>query len=90
MRSGLQLKVICLYRDFIRTAHQKQAAINGINGSRDRFVQVIRAGFRKYQEEVSPRDVATVEYLLRRGQAQLESIRSPDVTDIHTDTYTDR
>jgi succinate dehydrogenase assembly factor 1 len=82
MRSGLQTKVLSLYRDFQRVARQKPAS------TRPRFIAAVRAGFRQHQTAISPRDVTTIEYFLRRGETQLEQLRSPDVTDIEHKTGT--
>jgi len=84
MRSGLQLRVLSLYRSFLRTATLKPAA------SRPRFQAAIRHSFRtamKQSDGVGQRDIATVEYLVRRGEAQLEMLRSPDVTDVDLKIY---
>lgn len=75
--SGLQLQVLGLYRTFLRTVRTKP------EGSRARFKEAIREGFKKQARAVGPREVSVVEHLLRRGRAQLETLKSPNVTDIN-------
>lgn len=80
--SGLQLQVLSLYREFLRAVRVKP------EGSQARFRQAIRLGFRRQAQAVGPREVAVVEHLMRRGRAQLETLRSPSVTDIHPSSNT--
>lgn len=75
MRTGLQSQVIKLYREFQRAVFFKPVEV------RPRFRAAVRAGFT--EQKLSPRDVQAVEYLLRRGRAKLNAIKSPDVFDIN-------
>ncbi|XP_060114038.1 succinate dehydrogenase assembly factor 1, mitochondrial [Heteronotia binoei] len=65
--SKLQLQVLSLYRNFLRAAKDKPG-----------FLPRIRAEFRKHAQ-IPRADVMRIEYLLRRGQRQLEQLR-----DVHT------
>lgn len=69
------MEVLQVYRQFIRTSYRKPIE------SRQNFLKAVRSGFER-NRKVSPRDIQTVEYLLRRAKAQLEWLKSPDVTNI--------
>ncbi|KAL1934992.1 hypothetical protein VTP01DRAFT_4132 [Rhizomucor pusillus] len=74
-RSGLQQQVLNLYRACFRAARQKPAE------NRPRFYAYIRREFRAHP--IRKNDFATIEYMLRRGQKQLETYGSPSIQDIH-------
>ncbi|XP_054855944.1 succinate dehydrogenase assembly factor 1, mitochondrial [Eublepharis macularius] len=65
--SKLQQQVLSLYRNFLRAAKDKPG-----------FLPRIRAEFRKHAQ-IPRTDILLIEYLLRRGQRQLEQLR-----DVHT------
>ncbi|KAL2911941.1 hypothetical protein HK105_208551 [Polyrhizophydium stewartii] len=75
-RSQLQREVSGLYRALLRAARSKPPE------TRERFRARIAAQFRRDAESVSRRDFAAIEFLLRRGNRQLELLRSPNVVDI--------
>uniref|UniRef100_A0A8D0DPQ2 Complex 1 LYR protein domain-containing protein n=1 Tax=Salvator merianae TaxID=96440 RepID=A0A8D0DPQ2_SALMN len=62
--SRLQKQVLGLYRSFLRAGKDKPG-----------FVPRIRAEFRK-NAEIPRSDVMLIEYLVRRGQRQLEQLRN--------------
>ncbi|XP_077174650.1 succinate dehydrogenase assembly factor 1, mitochondrial [Paroedura picta] len=65
--SKLQQQVLSLYRNFLRAAKDKPG-----------FLPRIRAEFRKHAQ-IPRANVMHIEYLLRRGQRQLEQLQ-----DVHT------
>ncbi|XP_061453589.1 succinate dehydrogenase assembly factor 1, mitochondrial [Rhineura floridana] len=65
--SKLQKQVLSLYRSFLRAGKGKPG-----------FLPQIRAEFQK-NAQIPRTDVLLIEYLLRRGQRQLEQLR-----DVHT------
>ncbi|KAF8510081.1 hypothetical protein BU17DRAFT_55707 [Hysterangium stoloniferum] len=73
MTSGLQSEIIHLYRKALRTIRTKPAH------TRPRFLLTIRHAFRS--PSVSARDFSAVEFLLRRGQRQLEVWSDKSVKD---------
>ncbi|KAF1920172.1 complex 1 protein-domain-containing protein [Ampelomyces quisqualis] len=74
--SGLQRDVLTLYRQCLRALKEKPS------DTRPHFREFARAQFRKHID-VSKKDFATIEYLLRRGRNQLESYRDSGIRDIH-------
>ncbi|ORY99031.1 hypothetical protein BCR43DRAFT_488603 [Syncephalastrum racemosum] len=74
-RSGLQTQVLNLYRQCFRAARQKPKE------NRPHFYAFIRREFRAH--DIRRTDFATIEYMLRRGQRQLETYSSPSIQDIH-------
>ncbi|CAG8753112.1 12501_t:CDS:2 [Funneliformis caledonium] len=74
-RSGLQNEVINFYRKCCRAIRKKPIE------SRYRFQQFVRSQFRQY--DISPRDHNAIEYMLRRGQRQLEAYESDSVKDVN-------
>ncbi|ORX83007.1 hypothetical protein K493DRAFT_320329 [Basidiobolus meristosporus CBS 931.73] len=74
-RSGLQQDVINFYRDCFRAIRSKPQQ------NRPHFQQYIRSEFRKH--DLTKRDFATIEYLLRVGKRKLEQMSSGSVKDIH-------
>jgi succinate dehydrogenase assembly factor 1 len=71
--SGLQKEVLQLYRQFQRTAHQRNM------GMQTR--EFVRMEFER-NKNISVRDVSTIEYLLRRGRGQLEWFQKMDVGNV--------
>ncbi|RIA99119.1 hypothetical protein C1645_811860 [Glomus cerebriforme] len=75
-RSGLQNEVIKFYRKCCRAVLKKPIE------TQNRFQQFVRSQFR--QHDISPRDHSVIEYMLRRGQKQLEAYESDSVKDINS------
>ncbi|KAJ5894403.1 hypothetical protein N7495_006094 [Penicillium taxi] len=73
--SGLQRDVLSLYRQCLREIQKKPVE------SRDNFKSYARAEFEKYLS-VNKKDFNTVEYLLRKGNRQLEMYASPGIRNI--------
>lgn len=73
--SGLQKDVLALYRDCMRAAYRKPTQY------RKHWVDFIHAEFGKHRQ-VSRRDFATVEYLLRSGRRRYEMYGGDDTTDV--------
>ncbi|KAF8134792.1 hypothetical protein K438DRAFT_795775 [Mycena galopus ATCC 62051] len=74
-KSGLQKEVLNLYRRALRIPRTKPAK------TRENWSLLIRYNFRRNAERASPRDVSTIEYLLRNGRRQIESYENPSVRD---------
>ncbi|RAK98334.1 succinate dehydrogenase assembly factor 1 [Aspergillus ibericus CBS 121593] len=73
--SGLQREVLSLYRKCLRETRKKPIE------TRENFRGYARAEFRKHAS-VSKKDFSAVEYLLRKGQRQLEMYSSPGIRNI--------
>lgn len=73
--SGLQRDVLLLYRKCLRAARLKPEE------TRHNFVAFARDEFREH-EHISKKDFATIEFLLRKGQRQLEMYESPGIRNI--------
>ncbi|KAJ6003381.1 hypothetical protein N7451_005928 [Penicillium sp. IBT 35674x] len=73
--SGLQREVLSLYRQCFREIRKKPIE------SRNNFKNYARAEFQKHLS-VSKKDFSTIEYLLRKGQRQLEMYASPGTRNI--------
>ncbi|EFW14531.1 conserved hypothetical protein [Coccidioides posadasii str. Silveira] len=73
--SGLQRQVLALYRQCLREIRKKPV------GSQANFKRYARQEFQK-NRDVNRKDFATIEYLLRRGQKQLEMYASPGIRNI--------
>ncbi|KAJ3522472.1 hypothetical protein NM688_g8869 [Phlebia brevispora] len=78
--SGLQKDVFALYRRALRMAHTKPAS------TQDKFRLFVRYTFRTQASSVSPRDVAAIEHLLRKGRRQLETYEDDKVRDCWVST----
>lgn len=50
-------------------------------GNRDKFTIFVAYTFRKDSKVVSPRDIATIEYMIRQGTKQLEMYENPALRD---------
>ncbi|KAF9579248.1 hypothetical protein BGW38_004573 [Lunasporangiospora selenospora] len=74
-RSGLQQEVVNLYRECFRAARLKPQA-NHVH-----FHAFIRMQFRKHSE-VTRKDFATIEHLLRVGKRQLQVYSAPSIEDV--------
>ncbi|EHA19240.1 hypothetical protein CBS63078_10390 [Aspergillus niger] len=73
--SGLQRQVLALYRTCLREAGKKPIE------TRENFRAYARAEFRK-NSSVSKKDFGAIEYLLRKGQRQLEMYSAPGIRNI--------
>ncbi|PSR97560.1 complex 1 protein-domain-containing protein [Coniella lustricola] len=73
--SGLQKQVLVLYRNCLRQARKKPDA------TRRHFEAFARAEFNK-NLAIEKRDFAAIEFLLRKGQRQLEAYSAPGIRDI--------
>ena len=65
MHSGLQIKVLNLYKQFLRASRNKHPS----------FTTKIKSEFR-VNAMISKREVDYIEYLIRKGENQLEIIKS--------------
>ncbi|KAJ4828447.1 hypothetical protein Tsubulata_041433 [Turnera subulata] len=70
--SGMQKQVLRLYRGFLRVARTKSAE------ERRRIESVVSGEFRRNSKEVDRKNFLYIEYLLRRGNKQLDQLKSPD------------
>ena len=66
-RSKIQIQVLSLYREFLRVAKNKP----GVR-------EYIRSEFRK-NAKIARTDTLHIEHLLRRGQRQLELLKTKEV-----------
>ncbi|KAK6334152.1 hypothetical protein TWF696_002654 [Orbilia brochopaga] len=71
--TGLQREVLALYRRCLRAAARKPA------DSRSHFKTFVTREFRRYAAEVDRKDFDTIEFLLRRGNRQLEVYGDPNI-----------
>jgi len=69
--SGLQKQVLSLYRKCLRAARTKAPE------QRVLFVNLIRDRFREHVK-VPRADVIRIEYLLRKGNKQLDNLQAPE------------
>ncbi|KAI0372162.1 hypothetical protein BV20DRAFT_940170 [Pilatotrama ljubarskyi] len=74
-RSGLQREVLSLYRRALRMVNTKPPS------SQPKFRLFVRYSFKTQATAVSPRDISTIEHLLRRGRRQIEMYEDPKVRD---------
>lgn len=73
--SGLQKDVLSLYRSCLRAARQKPA------DTRPNFEAFARREFEK-NINMNKKDFGTIEFLLRKGNRQLETYATPGVTNV--------
>lgn len=73
--SGLQRDVLALYRQCLRAARAKPAQ------TRPNFEAFARREFERNMS-LDRKDFNTVEFLLRKGQRQLETYSAPGITNI--------
>ncbi|KAI0354967.1 hypothetical protein OH77DRAFT_1504612 [Trametes cingulata] len=74
-RSGLQREVLSLYRRALRMVNTKPSS------AQPKFRLFVRYSFKTQATAISPRDIATIEHLLRRGKRQVEMYEDPKVRD---------
>lgn len=70
--SGMQKQALSLYRGFLRAARSKPAE------ERRQIESVVSSEFRKNSKQVDRKNFIYIEYLLRRGNKQLDQLKSPD------------
>ncbi|XP_050377419.1 succinate dehydrogenase assembly factor 1, mitochondrial [Argentina anserina] len=70
--SGMQRQVLGLYRGFLRAARSKSAR------DRRKIESLVSSEFRSNAKNVDRKNFLYIEYLLRRGQKQLDQLKSPD------------
>ncbi|RKP25418.1 hypothetical protein SYNPS1DRAFT_8317, partial [Syncephalis pseudoplumigaleata] len=73
-RSGLQCRVLAMYRACMRAVATKPVE------AQPRFRAFVRSQFRR--DDVKKTDVAAIEHLLRSGERLLETYKQPNVQDI--------
>lgn len=73
--TGIQKDVISLYRKCVRAALKKGA-------SKEEFLAFSREQFERHKD-LSRKDFATIEYLLRTGHRKLEMFSNPSLTRVH-------
>jgi succinate dehydrogenase assembly factor 1 len=69
--SGIQKQVLSLYRGFLRVARSKSEE------ERRNIESVVKKEFRRNSIEVDRKNFQFIEYLLRRGNKQLDQLRNP-------------
>jgi len=74
-RSGLQREVLALYRRALRMVSTKPPQ------TQPKFLLFVRYSFKTQAASVSPRDVAAIEHMLRRGRRQVEVYEDSKVRD---------
>lgn len=77
MLSGMQKQVLGLYRGFLRSARSKPPE------DRRKIESVVSAEFRR-NAAVDRKSFVYIEYLLRRGQKQLQQLNSPHTSALST------
>ncbi|CCD45577.1 similar to complex 1 protein (LYR family) protein [Botrytis cinerea T4] len=75
--SGLQREVLALYRKCLRASRKKPA----MKEARKHFEAYARLEFNK-SITLDKKDFNTIEYLLRKGQRQVDMYSSPGIKDI--------
>ncbi|CAL5867727.1 uncharacterized protein PFLUO_LOCUS1946 [Penicillium psychrofluorescens] len=78
--SGLQREVLSLYRQCLREIRKKPTTEH-TQESRANFKAYARAEFQKHLS-VNKKDFGAIEYLLRKGQRQLELYAAPGIRNI--------
>ena len=73
--SGLQRDVLALYRRCLRSARAKPVE------TRPNFEGFARREFQK-NLEMDKKDFSAIEFLLRKGERQLEMYQAPNITNI--------
>ncbi len=74
--SGIQLQVLRLYKEFMKTARRKPS------DAQHRFIDEIRTGFGR-NKSINSRNISTIEFLLRKGRSQLNWMKDENVIDIY-------
>ncbi|XP_077251712.1 LYR family of Fe/S cluster biogenesis protein [Tasmannia lanceolata] len=74
--SGMQKQVLALYRGFLRAARSKAPE------DRRRIESIVSAEFRRNSKSIDKKNFIYIEYLLRRGNKQIDQIKDPDTQGI--------
>lgn len=72
--SGMQKQVLSLYRGFLRAARSKSEE------ERCKIESIVSQEFRRNAKDVDRKNFLYIEYLLRRGNKQLDQLRDPGTT----------
>ncbi|KAJ1419952.1 Complex 1 LYR protein [Sesbania bispinosa] len=72
--SGMQKQVLSLYRGFLRAARSKS------DEERRKIESIVSQEFRRNSKQVDRKNFLYIEYLLRRGNKQLDQLRNPGIT----------
>lgn len=72
--SGMQKQVLGLYRGFLRAARSKS------HEERRNIESIVSQEFRRNSHQVDRKNFLYIEYLLRRGNKQLDQLRNPGTT----------
>ncbi|XP_061351095.1 succinate dehydrogenase assembly factor 1, mitochondrial-like [Gastrolobium bilobum] len=72
--SGMQKQVLSLYRGFMRATRSKS------DEERRNIESIASQEFRRNSVEVDRKNFLYIEYLLRRGNKQLDQLRNPGTT----------
>ncbi|KAJ1434995.1 Complex 1 LYR protein [Sesbania bispinosa] len=72
--SGMQKQVLSLYRGFLRAARSKS------DEERRKIESIVSQEFRRNSKQVDRKNFLYIEYLLRRGNKQLDQLRNPGTT----------
>jgi succinate dehydrogenase assembly factor 1 len=75
MKSGLQKRVLFLYKSFLKEVSRKPIE------SQENFKKMIKTQFRK-DSKVSKNEFEAIEYLIRKGEKQLNLLKNPQTTSI--------
>ncbi|KAG8624157.1 hypothetical protein KVT40_009133 [Elsinoe batatas] len=73
--SGLQRDVLSLYRNCLRAIRHKPEE------TQPNFLAFVRDEFREHLS-LNKKDFGTIEFLLRKGQRQLEMYQSPGIKNV--------
>ena len=74
--SELQKSVLSLYRSLLREIRRKPVE------NQSRFQEYIKSTFRRDASRLAVKDIDAIEYFVRKGGKQLESLKNPSITNI--------
>ncbi|KAH7885346.1 hypothetical protein F5I97DRAFT_1937573 [Phlebopus sp. FC_14] len=74
-KSGLQREVLALYRRALRMVRTKPVH------AQPKFLLFVRFSFHMQAASVTPRNVAAIEHLIRRGRRQIEMYENSSIKD---------
>ncbi|KAF1982335.1 hypothetical protein K402DRAFT_340512 [Aulographum hederae CBS 113979] len=74
--SGLQRNVVSLYRQCLRACGKKPIE------TRDNFRRFVRNQFRENAAGIDKKDFAAIEYMIRKGQRQLEIYKDEGIRNV--------
>mmetsp|Transcript_20973 Transcript_20973/g.36083 ORF Transcript_20973/g.36083 Transcript_20973/m.36083 type:complete len:88 (-) Transcript_20973:324-587(-) len=76
--TGIQRRVLHLYREFLREARKLDDTTSGHEPSkRKKFVAVVRRQFDEDKGKAKPMEFDKIEYMLRTAYRRLELVRTP-------------